>query len=110
MSGNTVTSVREVASDTIRAAGVERIRLSATVEVSGDKIASTRLVIDASDAQTGTFLAFITAQAQPPSTGTGGSISGGSATGWALAAGVLAAVGLLATAAGGLAFARRRRS
>lgn len=108
VSGSTVTGVREAASDYIRAAGVERIRFSFTLEVRGDKIASIRLVIDASDPQTATFLRLLAAAA--PSTGTGGSISGGSVTGWALAAGVLAAVGLLATTAGGLAFARRRRS
>ena len=110
VSGNTVTGVNESASDTIRAAGVERIRFSFTDEWRGDKISSRILVIDVSDAQTATYLAYLAAQAQLPSTGTGGSISGGSVTGWALAAGVLAVAGLLATTAGGLAFARRRRS
>ena len=107
VSGNTVTGKVEAASDTIRAAGVERIVLSYTVEWRGDKIASNRLVLDASDAQTATLLASLAAM---PSTGTGGSVSGGSVTGWALAAAALAAVGLLATMTGGLAFARRRRS
>jgi len=107
VSGNTVTGKVEAASDTIRAAGVERIVLSYTVEWRGDKIASNRLVLDASDAQTATLLASLAAM---PSTGTGGSISGGSVTGWVLAAGALLAVGLLATMTGGLAFARRRRS
>jgi hypothetical protein len=107
VSGNTVTGKVEAASDTIRAAGVERIVLSYTVEWRGDKIASNRLALDTSDAQTATFLASLAAV---PSTGTGGSISGGSVTGWVLAAGALLAVGLLATTGGGLAFARRRRS
>jgi len=110
VSGNTGTGVIEAASDSIRAAGVQRVRLSFTEEWRGDKIASVHLVIDATDPQTATFLAYYAAQAQLPSTGTGGSVSGGSVTGWALAAAVLAAAGLLATTAGGLAFARRRRS
>ena len=101
VSGNTVTGEAEVTSDSLRAGGVERIVFSFTVEVRGDKISSLRVV---------PITEVIRFAAAPPSTGTGGSISGGSVTGWVLAAGVLSAVGLLATTAGGLAFARRRRS
>jgi len=101
VSGNTATGEAEGTSDSLRAGGVERIVFSFTLEVRGDKISSLRVV---------PITEVIRFAAAPPGTGTGGSISGGSVTGWVLAAGALSAVGLLATTAGGLAFARRRRS
>jgi ketosteroid isomerase-like protein len=57
-SGNAVTFRIETRTDTVRAAGVERIVANATAEFRGDKIAVLRSVQDASDPQTATFLNF----------------------------------------------------
>ncbi len=66
VSGDTLTFRSEVVSDSIKAAGVERIIVSLTTVVKGDKISSIRYVLDLSDAQTAKFAA---AQKLPKSGG-----------------------------------------
>ncbi len=57
VSGDTFTSRIEIVSDSIKAAGVERIMATTTSVVKGDKISSIRYVLDLSDAQTAKFAA-----------------------------------------------------
>lgn len=54
--GDILTSRQEVRSDSIRAAGVDRIIVLATLEVKGGKITSHRQIPDATDPQTATYL------------------------------------------------------
>src|SRR5207249_3721245 len=56
VTGDTLTSRFEARSDRIKAAGIERILVSATTVVRGDKITSIRWVLDSSDAQTAAYL------------------------------------------------------
>ncbi|MEZ4495078.1 MAG: nuclear transport factor 2 family protein [Dehalococcoidia bacterium] len=70
VSGSSVIQRREVTSDIIRAAGVERIVEDVTYDVSDGLISRLVALPDASDPQTATFLA---AQApRPPATGNAG--------------------------------------
>lgn len=57
VSGNTRTAQIEIRSDSITAAGVERLVASATDEVPVDKTSFARFVLDPTDPQTATFLA-----------------------------------------------------
>jgi len=70
-SGETLTSGNEIRSDSIRAAGVERLRLNRTVEVRDGKIVLLRLIPDTSDAQTARFFGGAPG-VRPPSTGDAG--------------------------------------
>jgi len=76
VSGTTVRIRTEVRADVYRAAGVERIVNSGTVEVRDGKVASYVDTPDASDAQTAQFLAYQRARQSalpaPPRTGGGG--------------------------------------
>ena len=93
-----VTARVEVRSDPIRAAGVERIVGTETVEVRGDQIAALRFAIDPTDPQTAIFLA---AQAPNlPNTGAGGSQQGWPKRRPAFLIATLALCGLLATRLG----------
>ncbi len=57
-SGDTLTGSRsEIRSDSIKAAGIERIIASGTTVIKGDKISSIRHVLDTTDAQTAKFAA-----------------------------------------------------
>lgn len=56
VSGNILTGKREIRSDLIQAAGVERVLVSLTYEVPKDKITSLRYALDATDPQTATYL------------------------------------------------------
>jgi hypothetical protein len=58
VTGDTLTARREVRSDSIKAAGVERIIVAATVETKGDKVSLSRWVLDSTDPQTATFANF----------------------------------------------------
>ncbi|MBI2320964.1 MAG: nuclear transport factor 2 family protein [Chloroflexi bacterium] len=58
VSGNAVTVRLELRGNAIRAAGVERIVNSVTVEVRGDKFVAFRVRFDTNDPQTATFLNF----------------------------------------------------
>ena len=77
VSGDIRTARYEIRSDSIGAAGVERIIVDFTTEVKGDRITSQRMVLDPNDPQTAAYLAASpgAAPAQPaalPRTGTGG--------------------------------------
>ena len=65
VSGNVRTGQRELRSDSIRAAGVDRILIATTLEAPGSQIAAFRWAPVAEDAQTATFLA---AQGSPEPT------------------------------------------
>lgn len=56
VSGDIQTFRSEVRSDSIRAAGIERVLVSATAEVRGERITRLRYELDPSDAQTAVFL------------------------------------------------------
>jgi DNA-binding beta-propeller fold protein YncE len=57
VTGNTFTARFELRSDSIKAAGVERIIVAATVETKGDKASLIRWVLDNTDAQTAKYRA-----------------------------------------------------
>lgn len=113
VSGTTVVVRYEVRDDFIRRAGVERIVVTATIEVRGGQLASHVAVPDASDAQTAQYLTFLRNQqgAGTPPPGMPNTGGGGQATNAAgglriiLPALALAGLGL----AGGLGGARLRR-
>ena len=56
VAGDVLTLRAELRSDSIRAAGVERVIVARTTEVKGDKITILRYVLDATDPQTATYL------------------------------------------------------
>jgi hypothetical protein len=58
LSGTTVTARMEVANDAVRAAGLDRVVYSYTVDVRDGKLTSLRAVQDASDPQTAAFVAY----------------------------------------------------
>ncbi len=66
VSGDKMTGTAEIRSDSIKAAGADRVIVSVTAEVKGEKITSLRYVLDLSDAQTAKFAA---AQKLPKSGG-----------------------------------------
>ncbi len=79
VSGTTVQARLEVRDDSFRAAGVDRVVNTLTVEVRDGKVASLLSVADANDAQTGQYLAYVRAQQGPPTapprTGGGSEVS-----------------------------------
>jgi ketosteroid isomerase-like protein len=77
ITGSVRTQVAEIRSDSLRAAGVERIRVRSTAELRDDRIVTIRHELDASDPQTATYLAqvgvtAVQAPIQLPRTGSGG--------------------------------------
>jgi len=66
VSGNTVALRMELFATAMRAAGVERIIGTDTIEVRGDKIASLRFAPDLNDAQTAKFREWTRTQTQSP--------------------------------------------
>jgi hypothetical protein len=66
VSGNTVALRMELFVTAMRAAGVERIIGTDTIEVRGDKIASLRFAPDLNDPQTTKFREWTRTQTQPP--------------------------------------------
>ncbi len=101
VSGNTLTARAEVTSDGTRAAGIERIIVSFTVEFSGAKISRIRQQPDVSDPQTASLIAQQRGGLQPaaPATGTGGRLAQ-EGTGLAVWWYALAAFGAAAAGAG----------
>ncbi len=79
VSGTTVRARLEASGDRFSAGGVDRVVNTLTVEVRDGKLASWLAVLDASDAQTAQYLAYVRAQGGPPSapprTGGGGETS-----------------------------------
>jgi ketosteroid isomerase-like protein len=65
VSGDTATMKVEIVIDAVKAAGAERIVVTATVQKKDGKLVSFRAVPDAADQQTAKFLAFLALQAQP---------------------------------------------
>ncbi len=112
VSDSTVTRKTEATSDSIRAAGVERIVVSETLEFRGGKISFVTAKVDLADEETRRFLDFLAKSAQPaeaPATGIGSLRNDGggrSSTWWyaLVAGGVLLVLGGLAS----LKRARRR--
>src|SRR5713101_3962909 len=66
VSGNTVAIRMELVSIPMRAAGVDRIVGTDTIEVRGDKITSLRFAPDLNDSQTAKFREWTRTQSQPP--------------------------------------------
>lgn len=66
VSGHTVALRMELFATAMRAAGVERIIGTDTIEVRGDKIASLRFSPDPNDPQTAKFREWARTQTQPP--------------------------------------------
>jgi len=66
VSGNTVSIRIELRGIAMRAAGVDRIVGTDTIEVRGDKIASLRFAADGNDPQTAKFREWVRTQSQPP--------------------------------------------
>jgi hypothetical protein len=62
VAGNTVTGRWQADATRIRLAGVERIVGSDTIEVGGDKIATNRVVYDATDPQTAILIDWLETQ------------------------------------------------
>ncbi len=79
VTGTTVRARLEASGDRFSAGGVDRVVNTLTVEVRDGKLASWLAVLDASDAQTAQYLAYVRAQGGPPSapprTGGGGESS-----------------------------------
>jgi ketosteroid isomerase-like protein len=69
VSGATATGRIEVRANSVRAAGVERIIATDTLEVRGSKFARVRTALDTSDQQTAAFIAFRRQQAQASAAG-----------------------------------------
>jgi hypothetical protein len=66
VSENTVSIRIELRGTPMRAAGVDRIVGTDTIEVRGDKIAALRFMADVSDPQTAKFREWVRTQSQPP--------------------------------------------
>lgn len=79
VSGTTVRARGEARGDIFRAGGADRVLNNQTAEVRDGKIANYLSVLDASDAQTAQYLAYVRAQQGPPTapprTGGGGAAS-----------------------------------
>jgi hypothetical protein len=106
-SGSSVTQRREIASDVISGAGVDRIIEDATFDVVDGKIASLHAVPDGSDAQTAQFLAAM--QMRPPATGDAGLADRDTGSSSSLLPWVTGGL-LLATVAGAAVVARGRHA
>jgi hypothetical protein len=114
VNGSSASSRFEATSSFLTQAGFERIAGSFTIELRGDKIASSRFELDATDAETARFLSMypgVTTAGPAPRTGptvlpdAGGGPPGG---GWTALAAALAVFGLVAVV-GGLGAGRSRR-
>jgi hypothetical protein len=66
VSENTVSIRIELRGTPMRAAGVDRIVGTDTIEVRGDKIAALRFMADVTDPQTAKFREWVRTQSQPP--------------------------------------------
>jgi hypothetical protein len=118
VSGNSVTSRFEATSDVLRQLQIDRVLGTFSVQVRGDKIASSSFVLDPNDPQTARILAMYAQQYptnQPtPSAqllpGSGSAAPSGLAFGWTAVAAVVGAFGVLALGSGlGMAALSRRR-
>ena len=66
ISENTISIRIELKGTPMRAAGVDRIVGTDTIEVRGDKIAALRFMPDMTDPQTARFREWVRTQGQPP--------------------------------------------